>query len=114
MPALAHSVSLKSIEVLFGGGSYGPDAVVLLDGELAGVSLDFLTNTYAVRTVSDGELLLLQLGNEWDGLALDFTTDLVASRISLGAERLLGTGPDTVEPYCLGLDFTDNTSAVRN
>jgi hypothetical protein len=98
-----------------GGGSGGASAAEsLLGSELSGFTLDFLTNTYAVRTISDGELLLLQLGNEWDGLALDFTTNLVASRVSLGAERLLGTGPDTVEPYCLGLDFTDNTSAVRN
>jgi hypothetical protein len=100
---------------LMGGGSGGASAAEsLLGSELSGFTLDFLTNTYAVRTISDGELLLLQLGNEWDGLALDFTTNLVASRVSLGAERLLGTGPDTVEPYCLGLDFTDNTSAVRN
>lgn len=113
MPALAHSVSLKSIDVIFGGRS-SVDPAALLGSELSGFTLDFLSDTYAVRTVSDSELLLLQLGNEWDGLAIDFTTNLVASRISAGAERLLGTGPDTVEPYCLGLDFTDNTSAVRN
>ncbi len=100
---------------LMGGGSGGASAAEsLLGSELSGFTLDFLTNTYAVRTITAGELLLLQLGNEWDGLAIDFTTNLVASRISLGAERLLGTGPDTVEPYCFGLDFTDNTSAVRN
>lgn len=113
MPALAYSVSLKSIEAIF-GGHIGSGAAALLGSELSGFTLDFVGNTYAVRTVSDSELLLLQLGNEWDGLALDFTTNLVASRVSLGAERLLGTGPNTIEPYGLGLDFTDNTSALRN
>lgn len=114
MPALAYSVSLKSIDAIFGGHSGVPDAAALLGSELSGFTLDFIGNTYAVRTVSDSELLLLQLGNEWDGLAIDFTTNLVASRVSSGAERLLGTGPDTIEPEGFGLDFTDNTSAVRN
>lgn len=100
---------------LMGGGAGGPTAAVsLLGSELDGFTLDFLTDTTAIRVTSANEKLLLQLGDVWDGLALDFTSDLYASRISTGAERLLGTGPDTQEPSALGVDFTDNTLALRN
>lgn len=102
----------------FGGGGGGgytpPTAADLLAGELSGLALDFLLNSYAVRTVTSAELISLQLGNEWNGLAMDFTTNLYLSNVtSSQAEQLLGTGPDTQEPYALALSFPDNTSAMR-
>lgn len=60
---------------------------------------------------SADSLILLQLGNEWDGLALDFTSNLQLMRISTGAERLLAAGPSSVET-AIGMDFTDNTYAI--
>lgn len=97
------------------GGYVPPTAADLLGTELSGFSLDFLLNSYAVRTVTSAELIALQLGNEWNGLALDFTTNLYLNQItSSQAEQLLGTGPDTQEPSALGVDFTDNSLALRN
>lgn len=94
-------------------GTEPPSSTALLTNELSGFSLDFVTNDYSVKTVTDNELLLLLLGNEWSGLSIDFTTDLYANRIAVGAEKLLGTGPDTQEPRALALDFTDDSYATR-
>lgn len=97
-----------------GGRTYiAPTAASLLDGELFGFALDFCLNSYAIKTTSNAELIQLQLGDEWNGLALDFTTNLELMRISTGAEELMGPGPDDQENYAVGLDFTDNTSALR-
>ena len=51
------------------------------------------------------------LGNEWSGFALDFLGDTYTIRTTNGAERLLGDGPGSAE-IGLGLDFTDNSSAL--
>lgn len=61
--------------------------------------------------ISVGSGALNVLGNEWDGLALDFLTDTYARRVSPGAERLLSSGPSTLET-AIGMDFTDNTYAI--
>ena len=96
------------------GGYTPPSAADLLAGELSGFSLDFLINEYAVRTVTSAELIALQLGDEWNGLALDFTTNLYLNVVtSSQAEQLLGPGPAAQEPYALALSFTDDTSAMR-
>lgn len=99
---------------LMGGGVRTPNAALIIGSELDGFALDFLDNSYAVKTTSASEKLLLQLGDEWRGFAMDFTSDLYAIRTAPGAETLLGTGPDAVEPQGFGLDFTDNSSSVRN
>ena len=52
------------------------------------------------------------IGNEWDGFALDFLTDTYATQISIGAERLLGSGPTSAE-IAFSLDLTDNSYAVN-
>ena len=52
------------------------------------------------------------LGNEWRGLAIDFVTNSYVIANSTNAETLLGSGPGSAET-AFGLDFTDNTYAVR-
>lgn len=54
---------------------------------------------------------IVLLGNEWNGLSLDFTDNTYAMRLSQGAETLLGAGPNSTE-VSFGVDFTDNTYAV--
>lgn len=51
------------------------------------------------------------LGDEWQGLALDFLTNAYATRTATQAEQLLGPGPYTAE-LGLGLSFTDNTYSL--
>ncbi len=70
-----------------------------------------LTRRRISTKLSTGSLILLQLGNEWDGLALDFTSNLQLMRVSTGAERLLAAGPSSVET-AIGIDFTDNSYAI--
>lgn len=89
------------------------NSVQNLGAELDGVSLDFLNNLCAVRTTSAEEKIFLQINNEWNGFALDFTTDLYAINRATGAEMLLGTGPISVEVSGIGLDFTDDSSAIK-
>ena len=97
-----------------GGREYEtPTAALLLEGELFGFALDFCLNSYAIKTTSNLELIEIQLGDEWNGLALDFTTNTQLMTVSKGAETLMGPGPDAQENYAVGLDFTDNTSALR-
>lgn len=55
---------------------------------------------------------LTLLGQEWQGLALDFTDNSYAVRTATGAEQLLGSNMSTAENG-LGMDFTDNTYIVR-
>lgn len=88
------------------------DSVQNLGSELSGLSLDFLSNLCALRTTSNNELILLQIGNEWNGFAMDFTTNYYAINRATGAETLLGTGPIAEEVSGIGLDFTDNSSAI--
>lgn len=52
------------------------------------------------------------LGNEWDGLALDFLTNTVVMQVSTGSERLLGAGPNSAE-IAFAIDMTDNSYAVN-
>lgn len=61
------------------------------------------------RVAGPGALELL--GNEWQGLALDFLTNTYALRTAPQAEQLLGSGPYTVEAG-LGLSFLDNSYAL--
>ncbi len=61
--------------------------------------------------ISGGSGALTTLGNEWDGFVLDFVTDTYVRRVSTGAERLLATGPSSIET-AIGMDFTDNTYAI--
>lgn len=52
------------------------------------------------------------LGNEWNGLALDFISNTYANRVAANqAETLLGSGPGTAETG-VGLSFTDNSYAL--
>jgi hypothetical protein len=51
------------------------------------------------------------IGDEWQGLALDFLTNAYATRTATQAEQLLGPGPYTAE-LGLGLSFTDNTYSL--
>lgn len=52
------------------------------------------------------------IGNEWNGFSLDFVTNTSVVRTSSGAEALLGSGPYNPEAG-MGLDFIDNTLALR-
>lgn len=61
--------------------------------------------------ISSGSGALAQIGNEWDGFALDFVTNTYATRVSTGGERLLAVGPASLETS-IGMDFTDNTYAI--
>ena len=47
------------------------------------------------------------IGNEWQGMSLDFLTNTYQVRIATGSEQLTGSGPYTVE-VSLGIDFTQN------
>lgn len=97
-----------------GGGQIVPSgAETLIAAELDGFAIDFLDNSVGVRLSDPLERLSIQMGNEWSGLALDFTTNLYQLNQAVGAETLLGIGPAGIEPAALGLDFTDNTSALR-
>jgi len=54
------------------------------------------------------------LGDVWDGFALDFLSDTYIVRVSLGAETLFGPGPiASANETGLGLDFLDNSSALK-
>lgn len=53
------------------------------------------------------------LGNEWDGMAIDFIANDVVVRDSNNAEMLLGATFATQEAAGLALDFLDNSYAVR-
>lgn len=61
--------------------------------------------------IKGGSGALTLLGNEWDGLALDFVTDTYASRVSTGSEKLLAAGIASIEPS-VAIDFTDNSYAI--
>lgn len=76
MPALAHSVSLKSLETIFGGRS-GTGARALLGAEYEGFALDFTDNTVAVRILVADDLI----GSEVQGFALEFVSNTSAVRI---------------------------------
>lgn len=52
------------------------------------------------------------LGNEWQGLALDFVANTYEVRTATGSEQLTGTGPYTVETS-IGMDFTQNNYTMR-
>lgn len=55
---------------------------------------------------------LIVLGDEWNGLALDFISNTYANRVAANqAETLLGSGPGTAETG-VGLSFTDNSYAL--
>ncbi len=54
------------------------------------------------------------LGDVWDGFALDFLSNTYIFRVSLGAERLFGSGPiASANETGLGLDFLDNSSDLK-
>ncbi len=55
----------------------------------------------------------LYLGEEWNGLSIDFTDNSYAIRTSGGAEAYLSGLPSTPENG-LAIDFTDDTYAVRS
>lgn len=77
-------------------------------------TLDYFQPGYGVAVMSAGSAgngALELLGNEWEGLALDFLTNTSAWRVAPQAEQLLGSGPYTVEPG-LGLSFIDNSYAL--
>ena len=76
MPALAHSVSLKSVETIFGGRTVN-GAVSLLGSEYIGFSLDFVDNTTALRTLVADDLV----GLEAQGFALEFVSNTSSVRI---------------------------------
>jgi len=76
MPALAHSVSLKSIDAIF-GGHFGIGSATLLGSEYEGFAIDFLDNTVSVRTLVADDLI----GNEAQGFALEFVSDTSSVRI---------------------------------
>lgn len=77
MPAVAVSVSLKSIyTVLHGGGGAGA-AANLISGDANGFSLDFTDNSYAIQRNEGGTSLLF---NDAAGLGLAFTDNTYAVR----------------------------------
>lgn len=51
------------------------------------------------------------LSVEWNGLALDFTDDTYAVRVSTGAEAALGGSPYD-QATGASMDFTDNSYVV--
>lgn len=54
------------------------------------------------------------LGDEWNGLAIDFTSNTYLVRVSTGAEALFGPGPvASAAETGVALDFTDNSSAMK-
>ena len=54
------------------------------------------------------------LGDVWEGFALDFLSNTSIFRVSLGAEELFGPGPiASASETGLGLDFLDNSSALK-
>jgi hypothetical protein len=54
------------------------------------------------------------LGDEWNGMALDFLSNTYVTRVSLGAETLFGPGPiASASETGVALDFLDNTSALK-
>ena len=76
--------------------------------------LEYFQAGYGVASMTSGAAsggAVELLGDEWQGLALDFLTNTYAMRTANQAEQLLGPGPYTVEPG-LGLSFTDNTYAL--
>ena len=74
---LARAIATPALPLSGGGGRW--TAASALDDEWRGFSLDFLSNTYAVRTATDAELLLgagpIRADN---GLGLDFTVNSYA------------------------------------
>lgn len=74
----------------------------------------FIANVILAAAPKTPEEIVSDLiGNEWTGFTLDFTINGYALRKRVGAEGLLGSGPFSAENG-LGLDFTDNTYAVRS
>lgn len=69
----------------------------------AGVGRVGLRSVFGVPATPPDDLL----GNEWQGLAINFQTNTYELRIATGSEQLTGTGPDTVE-VSLGVDFAQN------
>ena len=54
------------------------------------------------------------LGDEWNGMAIDFLSNTYITRVSLGAETLFGPGPiASASETGVALDFLDNTSALK-
>lgn len=76
MPALAYSVSLKSIDAIF-GGHFGAGSAALLGSEYEGFAIDFLDNTVSTRTLVADDLI----GNEAQGFALEFVSNTSSVRI---------------------------------
>lgn len=77
MPAVAVSVSLKSIyTVLHGGGGAGA-AANLISGDANGFSLDFTDNSYAIQKNTGAETLLFA---DAAGFATDFTDNSYSVR----------------------------------
>lgn len=72
----------------------------------------------AVHALPDGSGLgdaaLALMGDEWAGFSLDFLANSFAVRVSTGAEKLFGSGPNTSDPdRGLAFDFIDNSSALK-
>ena len=76
MPALAYSVSLKSIEAIFGGHFGAPDALALLGSEYEGFAIEFLNNTVSMRTFDADSLI----SSEAQGFALEFISNTSSVR----------------------------------
>ena len=64
-------------------------------------------------TLGTGAGALALLAEEWRGLALDFTNNTYATRVSTGAEVALGGSPYNPEAG-VALDLTDNTYVVNS
>ena len=78
MPALAYSVSLKSIDAIIGGHFGAPNAVALLGSEYEGFAIEFLNNTVPMRTLVADDLI----GAEPQGFALEFISNTSAMKVS--------------------------------
>lgn len=55
-------------------------AAQLVGNELDGFVLDFLDNSYAIKTTSAADKIALPIANEPAGLLIDFTSDSFAIR----------------------------------
>jgi hypothetical protein len=76
--------------------------------------LEYFQHGYGVAIMSSGVTgggAVELLGDEWQGLALDFLTNTYAWRVASQAEQLLGPGPYSVEPG-MGISFLDNSYAL--
>lgn len=65
------------------------------------------------RRVSGSGPAAILLGDEWNGMAIDFTVNAYIVQTASSAEMLFGGTPATQEPFAMATDFLTNSYAVR-